>query len=66
MNEEHTLYGLAYSCPYFQRKTDCPFNEIDHLSFPEKIEWIDNLSQDKKKAILEHHQTCSQKRRQID
>ena len=61
MNELNILCGLAYNCPYLQRKDDCPFNEVDHLSFKEKIEWIENLSQDKKWAILEHHQVCPKK-----
>jgi len=61
MDEMNNLYGLAYNCPYLQRKDDCPLKEVDHLSFKEKIDWIDNLDLDKKKAILEYHQVCPKK-----
>jgi hypothetical protein len=57
----HNLYGLAYKCPYLQRKDDCPLKEVDHLSFKEKVNWIDNLCLDKKRAIWVHHQVCPKK-----
>lgn len=57
----NNLYGLAYNCPYLQRKDDCPLKEVDHLSFREKIDWIENLSLGKKKSILIHHQSCPKK-----
>lgn len=58
MDEISKLYGLAYNCPYLQRKSDCPLKEIDHLPFKAKLDWIDKLCLDKKRAILAHHQGC--------
>lgn len=38
----------------------CSFLEIDHLTFQEKINWIDRLRDDRIEAILEYHQLCTQ------
>jgi len=65
MDEMINLYGLAYNCPYLQRKDDCLLKEVDHLSFKEKIDWIDNLCMGKKKTILAHHQVCSNKKKVV-
>ncbi len=54
------LYNLSYGCPRGgNRDKDCPFWEIEHLSFKEKIEWIDQLDDKKKKAIYDHHLKCT-------
>lgn len=58
MVEEIMLYGLAYECPYMRRKQNCPFSEVDHLTFAEKVKWIENLNQDIKKEIINQHQNC--------
>jgi len=62
MIEENSLYGLAYGCPHLERQPDCPLRKIEHLSFLEKVKWIDNLKDEEKEAILEHHQHCSKNR----
>ena len=59
---ETNLYGLAYGCPYLQRKEDCPLKEVNHLSFKEKVIWVDRLNTEKKRAILVHHQVCFKNR----
>ncbi len=59
MREEDCLYGLAYNCPYIERQFDCALMQLEHLSFITKVKWIDNLSDEEKKANLEHHQACS-------
>lgn len=59
---EFNLYGLAYSCPHLKRLEDCPLKQIEHLSFHEKVKWIDTLSEEEKVAILEHHQRCTRNR----
>jgi hypothetical protein len=59
MVEENSLYGLAYDCPHLERKVDCPIKEVEHLSFKEKVKWIEGLSKEEKEAILEHHKVCS-------
>lgn len=53
------IYGIAYECPNKKRDKDCPLLEIDHLSFKEKVEFIDELSEEKKKNILSHHTFCT-------
>lgn len=59
IQEEIILYGLTYNCPTLQRQDDCPFKEIDHHYFKNKVKWVKGLSKEEKKAILEHHQVCS-------
>lgn len=54
------VYCIAYECPKLNRNNDCPLLEIDHLSFYDKIIWIDQLKDDRIAAILKHHQLCTQ------
>lgn len=60
MSKEDFLYGLAYACPFTERKDNCPFEEINQLSFKGKVDWLDNLSEERKRSIWEQHITCSQ------
>jgi len=62
MVEENNLYGLAYNCPHLERQPDCLLKQVEHLSFLEKVKWIENLSDAKKEAILEHHKVCTKNR----
>jgi len=62
MVEENSLYGLTYGCPHLERQPECPLKQVEHLSFLEKVEWINTLSQAEKEAILEHHQRCTTNR----
>lgn len=62
MPEKIYLYGLAYDCPFHDRKLDCPFKEQDNLSFKGRVEWINGISKEKELAIMEHHQDCSKNR----
>lgn len=57
---EINLYGLSYECPYAIRKNNCPLKDIDSLSFQEKVDWIDGLSEERKRSIWEQHIVCSQ------
>lgn len=52
MYEEISLYGLAYNCPHLERQPDCPLKKLEHLSFQEKVKWINTLSEEEKEAIL--------------
>jgi len=56
------LYSIAYGCPKINRSKDCPFSEIERLSFKERIDWIDKLDDERKEAILTHHESCTRKR----
>ena len=56
------IYGFAYNCPCLERLDDCPIKKIDHLSFREKVRYIDNLSQIEKNEIIEYHDNCSKRR----
>jgi hypothetical protein len=62
MLKDSNLYGIAYCCPVVNRRNDCPFKGFDNLSFREKIEWIDGMSQAEKDAILGHHMSCTKSR----
>lgn len=57
-----TLAGLAYECPHEKRTKDCPLSEIEHLTFKEKLVWIDQLTQDRKMQIMNFHYCCSYSR----
>ncbi len=59
---ETIIYGIAYKCSYGKRKNDCPLCEIDHLSFEEKIDWIDDLNENKKYLIEAFHVHCLERR----
>ena len=58
MDEELKLYGLAYGCPKEKRTACCPLKKIDHLSFVDKVAWIERLNEDKIKAMIEQHKDC--------
>ncbi len=62
MTEIYTLYGLAYDCTHIDRKGDCPLKVIEQLPFKKKVLWINELSQNEKEIILEHHKACSKNR----
>lgn len=53
------LYSIAYGCPKKDRAKDCPLSEIEHLLFKEKIDWIDEIDDEKKEGILTHHINCT-------
>lgn len=57
---EVNIYGLSYECPYVIRKSNCPLKCVDSLLFMEKVNWIDELSEGRKRSIWEHHLACSQ------
>ena len=58
MNYEN-IYGLAFDCPIYDRRDDCPLKEMEQLSFKEKVNWINSLSQDQKQKLIEKHKNCS-------
>lgn len=60
MYDESSLYNLAYNCPSLQRKGDCSFMPLEHLTFKEKVDWIEDLCAKRKRVIWEQHMTCPQ------
>lgn len=62
MNYENEIIGCAYDCPLKIRDLDCPFNEIEHLSFKEKAIWMGGISKEKKESIILHHLICTRDR----
>ncbi len=60
---ELTIYGILYSCPAGERIEECPIRSLDHLSFHDKVDLIDGLSEDEKTAISQEHWRCSSKRK---
>ncbi len=53
------IYGIAFNCPYLERKEDCPLLTREHFSLIEKAKWITELDIKKKQSILQHHLRCS-------
>lgn len=64
MNNEYEIFGCAYDCPLQKRNLDCPFNEIEHLTFKEKVAWIKDTSSERKESIMQHHFDCERNREQ--
>lgn len=62
MHDEINIYGILYNCPTGKRGTDCPLGKVGHLSFQEKVIWLEKLDQKKKDLILKHHVECSANR----
>ena len=56
---EINIYGLSYECPYVIGKSNCPLKCVDSLSFQEKVNWINDLSEEIKRSIWEQHIACS-------
>jgi hypothetical protein len=61
MNNFSAFYGVLYECPAGNRLADCPIYGMDHISFKEKIEWFENLSDAEKSTIVCYHILCSPK-----
>ena len=59
LNIKADIFGIAYGCPKMNRDKDCPLLEIDQLSFKEKLDWISELDDDKKEAIIRQHSICT-------
>jgi len=61
IDTEFDIFGIAYECPKRSRDNDCPLLEIDHLSFKEKLVWINELDDEKMETVLKHHSFCTKK-----
>ena len=64
MYYEDEILGCAYACPWKTRKKSCPLNEIEHLSFREKLIWLKDVSLEKKESIIKQHLFCTNSREQ--
>ena len=62
MNDSINIYGIAFECPYIERRLDCSLKGQDHLSIREKIAWIGGLEEKDKCIIVQDHEICSKKR----
>lgn len=56
------FYGVLFDCPFGRRKVSCDLFTLEHMSFEEKYKWFENLSADKKDALVERHQKCLEER----
>jgi len=63
MYYDDQILSCAYECPWQKRNKDCPYNEIEHLSFKEKIVRMNDMSEEKKELILKHHLFCTNSRK---
>jgi hypothetical protein len=59
LDTKSDIYGIAYECPKRNRDNDCPLLDIDDLSFKEKLDWINELNDEKKESIVNHHRFCT-------
>jgi len=57
------LYELAIGCPCGVRSANCPFLRVDHNLFSEKVEWVNNLSDEEVSEILQNHVKCLKARK---
>ncbi len=62
MLDDNEIFGWAYECPFKKREQDCPFAEIEQLSFKDKVTWLENINRRKKESMIKHHLICSQNR----
>ena len=62
MEDEIKLYGLAFDCPYLDRQDDCPLKDIEQLSIKEKVNWINEMSQERKQKMIKQHINCAKSR----
>ena len=62
------IYSIVFGCPKCRisygyasnnRDKNCPLIEIDKFSSIEKMNWIDELSEEKVVSILAHHAECT-------
>ena len=49
------IYSIAYDCPKKNRSKECPMSKIDHLSFYDKVIWIDHLKDDGIDEVLKSY-----------
>jgi len=52
------LKGLVISCPLNKALEDCPANEIRKLPLPERMAFVDNLTDQQVDETLTHHKNC--------
>lgn len=53
------IFGLAYDCPKGGRRTEiCPFTQLEHLGFADKVNWIKEAEEIKLKMVIECHENC--------
>ncbi len=57
-----SIYSIAYECPKMNRDKDCPSLKIEHLTFKERIDWIDELDVELEQLILKHHYLCTKRK----
>ena len=52
------LKGLVISCPFNKALDDCPAFDIRKLPLPERMDFVDNLTNQQVEETLEHHNIC--------
>lgn len=58
------LIGLLRECPFSNNNPkDCPLRKVRHLSFIEKIKYIDSLNSDECVEVFGKHLACLAKRK---
>jgi hypothetical protein len=49
---------LVISCPFNRALDNCPANEIRKLPLAERMDFVDNLTNQQVDETLEHHKNC--------
>jgi hypothetical protein len=57
-NYHSNYYGLIFNCPMGLETASCGYKNIRHLSIKERLNYIDVLTESKKKILVENHQQC--------
>lgn len=53
------LCGIMYGCPSGRREEVCPLFQVEHLSFIERMNWLNEQHDERKMSILKYHMKCS-------
>ncbi len=53
-NDIH-LYGWVYECPLKDMDFTCQMKVVEHVTYHEKVSWIDGLYEKEKETITKHH-----------
>lgn len=61
-DKKHTLLGIAYECPFYERLHNCPVGSIEQDSIYEKYDFLNNLDEEYLVSFSSHHKKCSNQR----
>ena len=57
-NYYSNYYGLIFNCPMGNETANCGYKIIRQLPAKERLSYIDVLTENEKKILIERHQHC--------